>query len=604
MLDINTLIKQEDSNRKLNLLKQIKLSIESLMFDTTTNTNRSSCHSLGIITILSRHVLAILEDNIDTTNDNMSNSPGTGANNSRSITQSSIEVTSLLLQNNEIDDALWCFILFTFKSDNNNNNNNNNEMIAKKEFELIYTQIKRVKEQELADNMTNDFNFAFNWILACLRQNLLFNQMSYLLADSNLIEKFYKPLAFLQDRLFVNDFLNLIKAYETRDYNILKKIKRNFFTTTINNNENNNKNIRSLTTTPTTNTTATSSSSSSHTSSINLQNHFNEIPLILSSDNNNNKSLIELAINEINLTSKLKNTHRRMHSIPNIQINEAKRNRLLMTESFNSNVVMNTNNNNLNVSDSIDQNESFNKSESIASSPLPPPPPLTKIIENQLSTSTLLLNNQIENNLQSNSEEISNDKIIVDYNDSNDIYHKTTVFDFIHSQQINCDCNQVDKENSHFIIADIAMTAFELIKTQDLNDLNQLDINNENNNDNTVKLRKNYNNFLTINTNINNINAKKNRIKSTEIKIDNNKLKNKSRDTNSLQFVGSFNSSISPITNGGIFSSDDYASSIEKEVFFTSGCGSPNLDALSSSSLMSTTKQDNAHKKRHKKSLR
>lgn len=599
MLDINTLIKQEDSNRKLNLLKQIKLSIESLMFDTTTNTNRSSCHSLGIITILSRHVLAILEDNIDTTNDNMSNSPGTGANNSRSITQSSIEVTSLL-QNNEIDDALWCFILFTFKSDNNNNNN---QLIAKKEFELIYTQIKLVKEQELADNITNnnDFNFAFNWILACLRQNLLFNQMSYLLADSNLIEKFYKPLAFLQDRLFVNDFLNLIKAYETRDYNILKKIKRNFYTTTINNNDNNNKNIRSLTTattTTTTNSTATSSSSSSHASSINLQNHFNEIPLILSSDNNNNKSLIELAINEINLTSKLKNTHRRMHSIPNIQINEAKRNRLLMTESFNSNVVMNTNNN-LNVSDSIDQNESFYKSESIASSP---PPPLTKIIENQLSTSNLLLNSQIENNLQPNSEENSNDKIIIDYNDSNDIYYKTTVFDFIHSQQINCDCNQVDKENSHFIIADIAMTAFELIKTQDLNDLNQFDIDNENNNNN-VKLRKNYNNFLTINTNINNINAKKNRIKSTEIKID-NKLKNKSRDTNSLQFVGSFNSSISPITNGGIFSSDDYASSIEKEVFFTSGCGSPNLDALSSSSLMSTTKQDNAHKKRHKKSLR
>jgi hypothetical protein len=596
MLDINTLIKQEDLNRKLNLLKQIKLSIESLMFDTTTNTNRSSCHSLGIITILSRHVLAILEDNIDTTNDNMSNSPGTGANNSRSITQSSIEVTSLL-QNNEIDDALWCFILFTFKSDNNNNNNNN-ELIAKKEFELIYTQIKLVKEQELADNMTNnnDFNFAFNWILACLRQNLLFNQMSYLLADLNLIEKFYKPLAFLQDRLFVNDFLNLIKAYETRDYNILKKIKRNFYTTTINNNDNNNKNIRSLTTTTTTNTTATSSSSSSHTSSINLQNHFNEIPLILSSDNNNNKSLIELAINEINLTSKLKNTHRRMHSIPNIQINEAKRNRLLMTESFNSNVVMNTNNN-LNVSDSIDQNESFYKSESIASSP-----PLTKIIENQLSTSTLLLNNQIENNLQPNSEENSNDKITIDHNDSNDIYHKTTVFDFIHSQQINCDCNQVDKENSHFIIADIAMTAFELIKTQDLNDLNQFDIDNENSN-NTGKLRKNYNNFLTINTNINNINAKKNRIKSTEIKID-NKLKNKSRDTNSLQFVGSFNSSISPITNGGIFFSDDYASSIEKEVFFTSGCGSPNIDALSSSSLMSTTKQDNAHKKRHKKSLR
>ena len=57
--------------------------------------------------------------------------------------------------------------------------------------------------------------------------------------------------------------------------------------------------------------------------------------------------------------------------------------------------------------------------------------------------------------------------------DSPDIYKHTSVFDFIHSQQINLECSQLDKENSHFIIADISIGAFELMKTEELANLEE-----------------------------------------------------------------------------------------------------------------------------------
>lgn len=44
----------------------------------------------------------------------------------------------------------------------------------------------------------------------------------------------------------------------------------------------------------------------------------------------------------------------------------------------------------------------------------------------------------------------------------------TTIFDFIHSVQINCESSQLDKENSHFVLADVAMSAAELINTHHL----------------------------------------------------------------------------------------------------------------------------------------
>jgi hypothetical protein len=45
-------------------------------------------------------------------------------------------------------------------------------------------------------------------------------------------------------------------------------------------------------------------------------------------------------------------------------------------------------------------------------------------------------------------------------------FSSSNIFDLIHGVQINCECSPLDKENSHFVIADMAIAALELIKTQ------------------------------------------------------------------------------------------------------------------------------------------
>ena len=53
-------------------------------------------------------------------------------------------------------------------------------------------------------------------------------------------------------------------------------------------------------------------------------------------------------------------------------------------------------------------------------------------------------------------------------NEENMLFQNINVFDFIHSVQLNFESSQLDKENSHFIIADLAIASNELIKTQKL----------------------------------------------------------------------------------------------------------------------------------------
>jgi hypothetical protein len=43
---------------------------------------------------------------------------------------------------------------------------------------------------------------------------------------------------------------------------------------------------------------------------------------------------------------------------------------------------------------------------------------------------------------------------------------ETNIFDFIHAVQMNCESSQLDKENAHFVLADMAISSIELIKTQ------------------------------------------------------------------------------------------------------------------------------------------
>ena len=54
----------------------------------------------------------------------------------------------------------------------------------------------------------------------------------------------------------------------------------------------------------------------------------------------------------------------------------------------------------------------------------------------------------------------------------NDIYLETSVLDLFHFLQISSDSSQLERENSHFILADIAISSNELIKTSEEDEAN------------------------------------------------------------------------------------------------------------------------------------
>lgn len=67
MLDLNMVVRQEQEvgTNKLLLLKQIKIALESIMFDNQGFTARASCQNFsGTMTIFARHILSVLEDRI------------------------------------------------------------------------------------------------------------------------------------------------------------------------------------------------------------------------------------------------------------------------------------------------------------------------------------------------------------------------------------------------------------------------------------------------------------------------------------------------------------------------------------------------------------
>ena len=66
MLDLSQFAKQnEELNTKLILLKQIKIALESIMFDNQSFLSRSSWQNFsGTMTIFARHILSVLEDGL------------------------------------------------------------------------------------------------------------------------------------------------------------------------------------------------------------------------------------------------------------------------------------------------------------------------------------------------------------------------------------------------------------------------------------------------------------------------------------------------------------------------------------------------------------
>ena len=240
------------------------------MFDNGCMSARSSWQNFsGTMTIFSRHVLAILEDNIviveaascgsEPYPAPFTFSPATSLScspirHSRSSTNSS-QGTVDSRTSRSSSNALWLFVTSVLHPHNQKLDKSEAitskelasvEIEAKKDFNLIFNQLmsqhsdednvsRKMSEISMKSNASTaveQTNLSLEWISQSLRQNILLNQLMFLLCDESHIRSYYRKSAFVLDRSFVEDFLNYIRAYEKRDYSILSKIKRNFFSIT------------------------------------------------------------------------------------------------------------------------------------------------------------------------------------------------------------------------------------------------------------------------------------------------------------------------------------------------------------------------------------
>jgi hypothetical protein len=414
--------------------------------------------------------------------------------------------------------TLWSFIVFVLNDYNsneeldadgfilnnkntkvNNDTGNKLESIARKEFKSIYNQIIQQNKQTSSTNgLVANFNdssinsddsssnYALEWINVSLRQHNLLNQLAYLLSDEALLKQYYKPNSFLLDRSFVDDFLIYIRAYEHKNYDILNKIKRNFFqlqpqpqpqlqsipnlvgepglesnTSRVSPVKRHIKqNSADLTLLMNSKTISPGASNSQTELSYNRTFELNKSNNDLKNSDQSSltNSIIELKINELNSSPRVQQ-HRRMHSFPNIQVNLLKKNSMMAaaaaTNTSSNNSATNaadfsnassTPNDDKNVLNRIDSSSELRAEED------------AKIPKLVLNNETKDIDDLIDNQQSTNAYKQA------------DIYEKTDILDLIHAVQINCECSPLDKENSHFIMADLTIAAIELMKTQQLED--------------------------------------------------------------------------------------------------------------------------------------
>ena len=506
------IFRQDDS--KLNLLKQIKITLESLMFGSNGSSMgfANTLHKFNPINFLfCKHIMAILEDGFNsninsaiifknpsfisssssldsssppTEQFNLPNSSSSTSTSASSSMSNSRKTTQTSLSNKNPNETvnlppLWLFIL-NILSDNNNlitsssPSTANIEYSAKKDFKNICNQIQQQQQQHQQQDNTNPINqqtnIVLDWISFSLRQHCLLTQLTFLLNDDFVLRKFYNLNSFLLDRTLVDDFLIFIQAYEQNNVKLINKVKRNFFANLQNSPIENNMKINSNV-----NNRHKKQNSADLTSIMKLQQNqpqlissqsidlFNPNNLkvvsayssindlnadgisssVAQSVNSLTDSLIELKVNELNAVNAIKqqqhvNKHRRMHSFPNIQINLLKKNSLL------NNTLPAAQESTINTIEEskipkIVLNDDFKNQND-----------LEKVEQNKPCEESLLLEDNQNNN--------------------NELLEKTTIFDFIHSVQLQSECSQLDKENSHFIMADLAIASNELIKTNELFD--------------------------------------------------------------------------------------------------------------------------------------
>ncbi len=243
MLDTNLLIRQEELNNKLVLLKQIKIILESLMFDNQSFSARSSWQNFsGTMTIFARHILAVLEDGLSTNADTLPNSPAHSPLSCSPI-QHRTSTVSTSSSATRMINLLWLLItnnLLLADETSETPDSVQEDLSAKKDFTSFYVQLSDT-DQTLATrklstvssksilSISDQCNLPLEWIIYSLRQNILLNQLRFLVRNEKQMRCYYKPGAFLLDRSFSDDLFNYIRAYELRDFSMLSKVKRNFF---------------------------------------------------------------------------------------------------------------------------------------------------------------------------------------------------------------------------------------------------------------------------------------------------------------------------------------------------------------------------------------
>ena len=190
---------------KLELLKQIKITLESLMFGAGSSSGgfANTWHKFnGMNIIFCKHILSILQDGFQASSVNITiqqlrhqqqlslvsssssldsaSSPeqfqmntastSSSASNSRKTTQTSFGSSHLL--NGPNQEAFWTFILFvltdinSLKSDNRGTDSRSVESLAKKDFKVICNQLREQLKLNSPSDQTwviiyNLFTFIF-----------------------------------------------------------------------------------------------------------------------------------------------------------------------------------------------------------------------------------------------------------------------------------------------------------------------------------------------------------------------------------------------------------------------------------------------------------
>ena len=369
---------QADLNRKLNLLKQLKITFESLLFN-ANSTNSPKVWSNGIMIIFTKNIQAILQDELIESNEvriaeqqqqrpqsfSLYSSSYNAAPRHNTVSSSSSSSFQPQPVPTLTSNQLWSYIVNTLK----------HSQVTDEEAKKLL--IKLDNEFNINKINNKNVNICLDWIISSLKSYTLLKQLKALYEErTNAFYAYYKKSSILNDNLFLRDFLIYISAYESQDFNRLDDIQ--------------------------------------------VFKIYNQQKR-MSIDQSNNR-LLTVSSHEIHL--KLKpNNHRRLHSCPIIlpAIEST-------TAAYSENVEFGENQNSQTIFDLEIQDLKVN------------------VVENQEDTKSIK---------ETKNEEEQQEDCLFD---------KYSILEYINSQQIYYDRNLLDKENCHFLVADLAISSIELMK--------------------------------------------------------------------------------------------------------------------------------------------